>query len=188
MESAIRKAGWTLMTVLAMSIAVYAALVLLWRGFGPPFVAERRAVVPWALSGHLAGGLVALALGPWQLNGRLRQRALGLHRWMGRGYVVAVGVGGCSALVLAPLSMEGLVTHVGFGLLAVLWLASTLQAYLRIRASDPLEHRRWMIRSYSLTLAAVTLRIYLPLSQLAGTPFPRPIRRWRGHAGSRIWS
>ena len=28
-----------------------------------------------------------------------------------------------------------------------------------------------MIRSCSLTLAAVTLRIYLPLSQLAGIPF-----------------
>lgn len=28
-----------------------------------------------------------------------------------------------------------------------------------------------MIRSYALTLAAVTLRIYLPLSQLAGVPF-----------------
>jgi uncharacterized membrane protein len=171
MEIALRKAGWTLMTFLALSIAAYAAMVLLRPGFGPAFVADRRAVMPWALSGHLAGGLVALALGPWQLNARLRQRALGLHRWMGRGYVVAVAVGGCSALALARVSMEGFVTHVGFGLLAVLWLASTLQAYLRIRASDQAGHRRWMIRSYSLTLAAVTLRIYLPLSQLAGIPF-----------------
>src|SRR5260370_20371385 len=29
-----------------------------------------------------------------------------------------------------------------------------------------------MIRSYALTLAAVTLRIYLPASQIAGIPFP----------------
>jgi hypothetical protein len=28
-----------------------------------------------------------------------------------------------------------------------------------------------MIRSYALTLAAVTLRLYLPSSQLAGLPF-----------------
>jgi hypothetical protein len=33
-------------------------------------------------------------------------------------------------------------------------------------------HRRWMIRSYALTLAAVTLRIYLPASMLLGIPFP----------------
>jgi hypothetical protein len=90
MEGVIRRAGWTLMTVLATAIALYAAVVLLRPGFGPPFVGDRRAVMPLALSAHLAGGLLALALGPWQLSGRLRQRALGAHRWMGRGYVVAV--------------------------------------------------------------------------------------------------
>ncbi len=31
--------------------------------------------------------------------------------------------------------------------------------------------RVWMIRSYALTFAAVTLRIWLPLSQVAGLPF-----------------
>ena len=32
-------------------------------------------------------------------------------------------------------------------------------------------HRAWMLRSYALTLAAVTLRIYIPLSQVAGVEF-----------------
>jgi hypothetical protein len=90
---------------------------------------------------------------------------------MGRSYVVAVVVGSLAGLGLATVSQEGLVTHIGFGLLAVLWLISTLQAYRRIRARDLVSHRQWMIRSYSLTLAAVTLRIYLPLSQLLGLPF-----------------
>jgi len=40
-----------------------------------------------------------------------------------------------------------------------------------IRAGDQVNHRRWMIRSYSLTLAGVTLRIYLPLSIASGIPF-----------------
>jgi uncharacterized membrane protein len=159
------------MTVLAMSIAGYALLVLVLPGFGPPFVADRRTVVPVWLTAHLAGGLAALALGPWQLNQRLRNRVLDLHRWMGRSYVVAVVVGAVGALGLAPLSQEGLVTHVGFGMLAVLWLIATLQAYLRIRAGDQLRHRQWMIRSYALTLAAVTLRVYLSLSQVVGVPF-----------------
>lgn len=159
------------MTVLAVSIAAYALLVLLMPGFGPPFIAERRVVVPVALSAHLLGGLTALAIGPWQLNSRLRARALGRHRWLGRAYVIAVLVGGAGALGLAPLSQEGLVTHIGFGMLAVLWLFATLQAYLRIRAGDQVRHREWMIRSFALTLAAVTLRLYLPLSQIVGIPF-----------------
>ena len=123
------------------------------------------------LATHLAGGLVALAIGPWQLNSRLRARAINWHRWMGRGYVVAVLVGGLAALPLAARSQAGLVAHIGFGLLAILWLTATALAYFRIRAGDRVSHREWMIRSYSLTLAAVTLRVYLPLSQVAGIPF-----------------
>ena len=103
-------------------------------------------------------------------------RAIQVHRWTGRGYVVSVLVGGVGALALAPRSMHGLVTHVGFGMLAVLWLSSTIIAYRRIRARDIASHRRWMTRSYALTLAAVTLRIWLPLSQIAGSPSRMRIR------------
>ena len=33
------------------------------------------------------------------------------------------------------------------------------------------EHRRWMIRSFALTFAAVTLRLYLPIFPLLGVSF-----------------
>ncbi|MBX9929604.1 MAG: DUF2306 domain-containing protein [Gemmatimonadaceae bacterium] len=162
---------WVLMAVLAIGVAGYALVLMLLPGFGPPFVADRRVTVPLALFAHLSGGLTALAVGPWQLNARLRARALGRHRWTGRVYVVAVLIGGLGALGLAVRSEEGLVTHVGFGMLAVLWLASTFMAYRTIRAGDQVAHRVWMIRSFALTLAAVALRVYLPLSQVAGIPF-----------------
>jgi uncharacterized membrane protein (DUF2068 family) len=32
------------------------------------------------------------------------------------------------------------------------------------------SHRRWMIRSWALTLAAVTMRIYIPLFEVADLP------------------
>jgi len=44
-------------------------------------------------------------------------------------------------------------------------------AWLRVRSRDYAAHREWMIRSYALCLAAVTLRVYLPLSAMAGIPF-----------------
>jgi hypothetical protein len=56
-------------------------------------------------------------------------------------------------------------------LLACAWLFTTVRGFLRIRAGDDIEHRAWMIRSYSLTFAAVTLRIYLPLAFAVGAPF-----------------
>jgi hypothetical protein len=159
------------MTVLALFVAAYAGLALFLPGFGPPFLNERRVDMPLALYAHLAGGLVAIAIGPWQLSTRLRTRALNRHRWMGRVYVIAALVGGLGGLSLARRSMFGLVTHVGFGMLAVLWLYSTAMAWIRIRAGDQPAHWRWMIRSYALTLAAVALRIYVPLSSLIQIPF-----------------
>ncbi|MFV3517468.1 DUF2306 domain-containing protein, partial [Mycobacterium tuberculosis] len=42
------------------------------------------------------------------------------------------------------------------------------------------SHRRWMVRSFALTLAAVTLRIYLPLSDVLGIGFAAsyPVVAW----------
>ena len=147
-------------------------MVLVAPGFGPPFVARLRAASPWPILTHIAASLIALAVGPWQFNTRVRSRVLNLHRWMGRVYVVAVLAGGTAGLVLARTSQEGLVTHLGFGLLAIAWLASTLQAYRVIRAGDDVRHRDWMIRSFALTFAAVTLRLILPLELSLGVPFP----------------
>jgi len=162
---------WSAMTLLSCVIALYAALVLFVPHFGPPFVDARRAAMPLAVIAHLTGGATALFTGAFQLNPRIRARFVNVHRWMGRTYVVAVVVGASGALWLAPRSMEGAVTHVGFGMLAVLWLGTTLRAYAAITRGDRATHRRWMIRSYALTFAAVTLRIILPAELAAGVPF-----------------
>ena len=167
----LRKVGWAMMAVLAAFIAVYAIALLLIPAMRAPFLQDRFVTMPWAAILHLAGAGVALAAGALQHNARLRDRYLNFHRWTGRVYVVAVLFGGAAALRLATVSQGGLPTHVGFGLLAVLWLLATGQAYRFIRAGNQASHRRWMVRSYALTFAAVTLRIYLPLSQVAGMPF-----------------
>jgi uncharacterized membrane protein len=167
----IRKIGWGVMTGLALIIAAYAMAVVFVPAMRPPFLRERFVTVPLAAYAHLLGSGLALAIGPFQLNVRLRGRFLDVHRWIGRAYVISVLLGGTAALALATISQAGLPTHVGFGLLGGLWLFATGMAYRRIRAGDQVSHRRWMIRSYALTFAAVTLRIYLPLSQVAGIPF-----------------
>jgi len=167
----IRKIGWAVMTVLALFIAFYAVALLFVPAMRPPFLRERFLVVPFAVIMHLAGSAVALAVGPFQLNARLRARFLAAHRWMGRSYVIGVLIGGVGGFILATRAQFGLPSSTGFGLLAIVWLASTLTAYRQIRARNQPAHRRWMIRSYALTFAAVMLRIYLPLSQVYGIPF-----------------
>ena len=165
------KAGWAVMVILATLIAIYALLVLFIPGFGPPFIADRRAAIPIPLAMHLFGGAVALGTGGWQLNVGIRFRRVAIHRWLGRIYVVAVVIGAGGAGVMAGMSLHGMVTHLGFGFLAIGWLGTTLLGYRAIRRGEKETHRAWMLRSYALTLAAVTLRIYLPLSQIVGLPF-----------------
>lgn len=118
------------------------------------------------------GSAFALALGPLQFSARLRARNVAVHRWLGRLYLgVGVLVGGSAGLYMAVHAFGGIVSKLGFGCLAVLWLFTDLRAYLAIRAREVAAHRRWMVRNFPLTFAAVTLRIYLPGSVAAGIPF-----------------
>ena len=166
-----RRIGWSIMTVLALLIAAYAIAILIVPAMRPPFLQQRFMTMPLVAALHLGGAAVALAVGAFQHNARLRGRYLNLHRGLGRTYVIAVTLGSMAAFALAIVSQGGLPAHVGFGFLAVVWLFATTMAYRHIRAGDQASHRRWMTRSYALTFAAVTLRIYLPVSIAAGLPF-----------------
>jgi len=159
------------MTLLSLIVASYAATLLLMPAAFPPFLKERAGIVPLAVYAHLTGGMLAIALGPFQFSRRLRSHYIDIHRWMGRTYLMAILVGGLSGLVLARISQGGIVAHVGFSLLAVSWIFTASQAYRYIRAGDTTSHRRWMIRNFSLTFAAVMLRIYIPMSIALHIPF-----------------
>ena len=166
-----RRTPWLVMTVLALLVAAYAVDVLLRPGAGARFVEGHRAAMPIALYAHLLGGALALAIGPFQFDAALRARRLAFHRFLGRVYVLAVLTGGLGGLALSTRSFAGTVTHIGFAVLAVLWMSCVLTAWARIRSGDQAGHRRWMIRGYALTFAAVTLRIWLPLELAFGVHY-----------------
>jgi uncharacterized membrane protein len=164
--------AWLIMTLAAIAVAGYAGTLLLAPEIRPPFAAALLAQRPVAGFVHLAGGAIALVAGALQLNSRLRARFIDTHRWSGRLYLLAVVSGGVAALSLAQHSFGGIPAQLGFGLLAVLWMGCAITAYRHVRQGNIGLHRKWMIRSYALTLAAVTLRLYLPASQIAGFPMP----------------
>ena len=121
---------------------------------------------------HIVASIVALLLGPFQFSTQLRQHRPYIHRWLGRIYlIIGVFIGGLSGLYMSQYAFGGLFAKLGFALLALLWLYTGLRAYLAIRRGIIHEHRKWMLRNFSLTFAAVTLRIYLPLSMLIGIEF-----------------
>lgn len=154
--------GVVLLVLLSLPIAFY-GLVFAFSPAANPEFHQRLMTLPWYAYAHFLGSGTALLVGGFQFSSRLRRARPQLHRWLGRTYLTAVLFGGIGGLGLAAISHGGPPTHVGFALLAVLWLYSAAQAYRAIRAGRVAEHRRWMIRSFALTFAAVTLRIQLGL-------------------------
>ncbi len=152
------------MALLTIPIAVYSLRysALGSRAYQPNLAASflRHSWVLWV---HVTAGPIALVLGPFQFVSTIRTRALAWHRRLGTAYVGAAFLLGLAGLDLAWYSNGGWVTHLGFGALALGVLGTTTAAYRAALRRNILAHRRWMIRSYALIYAAVTLRILLPL-------------------------
>ncbi|QTD43505.1 DUF2306 domain-containing protein [Sporosarcina sp. Te-1] len=115
---------------------------------------------------HAATSVVALVIGPFTLSSSFREKNISRHRVLGRLYMLCILFGGITGLYLSFYATGGFVGKIGFGLLAVFWLISAFQAFTNAKNLRIPQHRNWMIRNYSLTFAAVTLRLWLPLFAL----------------------
>jgi uncharacterized membrane protein len=179
-----RLAGYITLVVLSLGVAGYAAGVYGLLPVGTMLHPEMRATFEAQRTGiytHIFASMIALALGPLQFSSRVRAARPALHRWLGRLYLgIGVCVGGLAGLFMAFFAFGGPVSRIGFACLALAWLYSGFRAYRAIRARDVASHRRWMVRNFALTFAAVTLRLWLPASVVAGVPFELayPVIAW----------
>ena len=124
-----------------------------------------------ALSLHALGGAIALLAGPLQFVSRFRESNWNRHRLLGWIYCSAVLLGWCASLWIAPHSQTGWIASVGFLALGAAWIVATALALRFILRGNAVRHQRWMIRSFALTAAAITLRMYLPLIFVFHWPF-----------------
>ena len=168
--------GWFLFGFFAIGVGLYPLFYLLFdmsQGFlstkGEAILANE--VWHYFFYQHILLGGIALLTGWTQFSQKIRSRALNVHRLLGKVYIAACMLSGIAGLYLAFFATGGIISSLGFGTLAVLWLISTSKAFLHIRSKRINDHRDWMIRSYALTFAAVTLRIWLPLSGILQMPF-----------------
>jgi uncharacterized membrane protein len=163
----------------ALLIALYAlGYLVLGDRLYPPNLADSFRARPWGIYTHAFAAMFALGLGAFQFRIELRATRPRLHRITGRIYVPAAILTGATGIYMAAYSYGGPITHMGFGLLGAGVILTTLVAFARIRALDTVTHREWMIRSYALIFAAVTLRILLPLLVIAYQGNFDPAYRW----------
>lgn len=171
---------WWPAALIAAGVGAYSLryVVLGERAYVPELAASFRAR-PLAIAVHALFGPVALAMGLVNLLPALRQRRRwGVHRLVGRVYVVSVLALGTAGLYLACYAAGGVVARVGFGLLGVGTLTTALQGYRNIRRGRIVRHREWMLRSYALIFGAVTLRIWMPILVIAHQGQFIPAYRW----------
>jgi len=177
-----RRAPWTwwVAAVLSLAIAVYSLrhAIVGEAAYGPELAPSFR-VRPKTVMAHTLFGPIALVCGMVNLLPAMRQRRRWVaHRWIGRTYLVSAFVLSVAGLLLAFHAAGGLASRIGFALLAVLTLVTVVQGYRFIKVRSVRQHREWMLRSYSLIFAAVTLRIWLPLLIIAYQGQFLPAYRW----------
>ena len=171
---ALRISSWVLFVFFAIAVGGYPAMyfvsdMIAENGLLSQKAANVIAMRFWQISfnTHIIFGGLALLIGWVQFMPKFRNRNLKLHRLVGMLYILAIVLSGLAGLYLAFYAEGGLVAKLGFGGLAIGWLYTTGRAFVSIKKRNIEAHKRWMIRSYALTFAAVTLRIWLPLFQYA---------------------
>ncbi len=136
-----------------------------------PTMKENFQMHPMGIYIHIFSSLIALVIGPFQFNEKLRNNKIHIHKLIGKVYLLCVLVGGSAGLYMAQFSFGGMISHLGFTLLAVIWMFTGYKAYSSIIRKMVGAHYNWMVLNFALTFAAVTLRIGLGIGFGTGIPF-----------------
>lgn len=127
---------------------------------------------------HVFSSMFALLAGFTQFSKSLLKRKPALHRAFGYMYVIDVLlVTGPAGLLMSFYANGGISSRIAFVMLSVLWIYFTAIALYKARVKNFKMHRIFMIRSFALTLSAVTLRIWKVL--LANFTDIPPMDRYR---------
>lgn len=111
---------------------------------------------------HIIASAISLLFGWVQFLQKFRIKRPVTHRHIGRIYFIGILIGGSTGLYLSFYA-NSILGKLGFMTLSILWLFTTCYAIYHIRSKRIEEHAKWAIRSYALTLAAITFRIMLGL-------------------------
>jgi hypothetical protein len=181
-EKYLTRFGPAIMAAMAVPVALYSlrlygVLVGTWFQVDQAIHAVITRVPIQALT-HMLIGPIALLLGPFQFFPGLRTTYPHIHRWSGRVYVAACLIAGTGALVTTPYASGGPVAGLGFGILALLWIGTTLAAWRAAVQRNFAFHRLLMRFSYALTFSAVTLRLQIPIGFALGYPSYSAMSVW----------
>lgn len=180
--------GWTIVWGLALYFIYTNAL----RYFNPSFAVYTPEFKPYApfIVAHVAGGMIALLIGPFQFFPAIRKKYARLHRTIGRVYLISVLISVVSATYLAVfdnlLRKKEFMFATGTLGMALAWFITGSMAFWAIKRRNFSQHQEWMVRSYVLTANFIIFRlIFYGLLGLDNFPFKEDIGGFTAWAG---WS
>jgi uncharacterized membrane protein len=116
---------------------------------------RRAGLVP-----HLLGGATALIAGLVQIWLGLTHRTGRVHRVLGRVYVAGIVIGSVGGFYLAVTIERQFAYKSGLFCMDLAWLITTGMALYAIHRRRLEQHREWMLRSYVVSFAFVTFRLF----------------------------
>lgn len=121
---------------------------------------------------HVLSSIFLLIAGFTQFYDPLRKFST-VHRMVGKVYIVIiVFLSGPAGFVMALYANGGTPSKVAFSILSILWIFFTAKAWIEIRKGNYIDHGNFMLRSYALTLSALTLRAWKYIIVLIFHPHP----------------
>lgn len=110
---------------------------------------------------HVYTSIFLMLLGFLQFSETIKRKYSNIHRWSGRVYaVIILFLSGPSGLVMSFHANGGVFSQTAFVILSVLWMSCTFLSVYYVLKKDLVNHQKFAIRSFALTLSAISLRLF----------------------------
>jgi uncharacterized membrane protein YozB (DUF420 family) len=133
---------------------------------------------------HVYTSIFLMLLGFFQFSQTIKRKYINIHRWSGRVYAMIILLfSGPSGLVMSYHANGGIFSQISFVILSVLWISFTLLSVYFILKKDVKNHQKFAIRSFALTLSAISLRLFKYIIVFLFQPLPMDVYRivaWLG--------
>lgn len=133
---------------------------------------------------HVYTSIFLMIFGALQFSNYIQKKYIKLHRISGRFYVgILLLLSGPSGLIMSYYANGGLLAQVSFLLLSTFWILFTFLTFYFILKKQIIKHQKFAIRSFALTLSAISLRLFKYLLVFFFEPLPMDAYRiaaWSG--------
>ena len=124
----------------------------------------------WGLYAHVIGAPPVMIIGAYLIIINRGKKKKQLHRILGYIYtLLLIGVAAPGGLIMSVKTITGWPSGISFILLSIIWVSSTIMAVGYARRLNFRMHIIYMQLSFIMSLAALILRLILPLGH---TLFP----------------